>query len=243
MAKRTRVYEFGPFRLYPEERLFFQSQERLDVDRRALAILEVLVRNSGELVTKKRLLDEVWGDVAVEEGNIGVQLSKIRKALGDDKKQAEFIETVHGEGYRFIAAVTEREEELYPKKRKRALRWSLAILSIGALAGGAATFWSRAHVTRSASPPTLSTLLPDARSRYELALKYESQGEDEQALITLNEATTIDKDFTDAYLKAAFIANQDGEEDEALEYLNKAKDCPGNRNDTSGFRLRPWKRS
>src|SRR5258708_34446167 len=117
MMSRTRLYEFGPFRLYPDQKLLFRQDERLEVDRKALAILDILVQNKGQLITKERLLKEVWGDVMVEEGNIGVQLSKIRKALGEDRKQAQFIETVHGEGYRFIANVTERQEELYPDEQ------------------------------------------------------------------------------------------------------------------------------
>jgi len=223
------LYEFGPFRLYPDQRLFFRLEERLEVDRKALAILEVLVRNKGQLVTKERLLNEVWGDVAVEDGNIGVQLSKIRKALGDDRRQAQFIETVHGEGYRFIADVAERNEELYPEESKRIRYWSLALLTVVVLGLVAALLWSRRYHTRSVGPAALSTVSPDARSRYELALKYESEGDDEQALATLDEATALDKDFADAYLRAAFIANQIGEEDEALEYLTKTKNCGGTR--------------
>ncbi len=49
-ATLTRVYEFGPFRLYPEQKLLFRLDERLDVDRRALAVLELFIRNKGLLV-------------------------------------------------------------------------------------------------------------------------------------------------------------------------------------------------
>jgi tetratricopeptide (TPR) repeat protein len=84
----------------------------------------------------------------------------------------------------------------------------------------------RAQIGHEFTPSTLSA---DARSRYELALKYESEGDDEQALTTLNEATAIDQNFADAYLKAAFVANQIGNEDQALEYLNRAKSSSGKR--------------
>lgn len=64
----TRLYEFGAFRLYPDQKLLFWQDERLDVDRKALAILEILVHNKGQLITKELVLKEVWGDVMVEEG-------------------------------------------------------------------------------------------------------------------------------------------------------------------------------
>ena len=231
MISRTKLYEFGPFRLYPDQKLLFRQDERLDVDRKALAILEILVQNKGQLITKERLLKEAWGEVMVEEGNIGVQLSKIRKALGEDRKQVQFIETVHGEGYRFIANVTERQEELYPDGPKRIRYWSFAILILAVLGSVAALLWNLETRRSQRSELTISTLSPDARSRYELALKYESQGDDEQALTSLNEATAIDGNFADAFLRAAFVANQMGEEDQALEYLTKAKNCTGTRNE------------
>jgi hypothetical protein len=121
----------------------------------------------------------------------GVQLSKVRKALGDDRKQAQFIETVHGEGYRFIANVTERQEELYPDEPKRFRHWWFAVPILLVLVGAAALLWNFAERRSQIGHEfTLSTVSAEARSRYELAQKYESEGDDEQALATLNEATT-----------------------------------------------------
>ncbi len=92
------MYEFGPFRLDPDQKLLFRGDQRLELDRKALAVLDALVRNKGQLVTKDQLLGDVWGDVSVEEGNVGVHVSRIRKVLGDESRQAKYIETVHGEG-------------------------------------------------------------------------------------------------------------------------------------------------
>ena len=231
-ATLTRVYEFGPFRLYPEQKLLFRLDERLDVDRRALAVLELFIRNKGLLVTKERLLNEVWADVTVEEGNIGVQVSKIRKVLGDERRPAQYIETIHGEGYRFIANVVEKEQDLYPEEQKRTHFPALVIVLL--LIVGAITMWVirvERRRTKAISESTLSTTIADARARYELALKYESEGDDEQALGALDEAAAIDKDFADAYIKAAFISNQIGEEDQAVKYLTRARDCGGTRNE------------
>src|SRR5664280_2589876 len=187
-STRTRVYEFGSFRLYPDQKLLFRLDERLDVDRKAMAVLELLIRNRGQLVSKERLLDEVWTDLNVEEGNVGVQVSKVRKVLGDERKQAEYIETIHGEGYRFIASVTEKVEELYPEERPFARSWILALVAL--LVVGAIVLWIwrvERPRTRTGGESVVSTASADARSRYEQAVKYESEGDDEEALAALHE--------------------------------------------------------
>jgi DNA-binding winged helix-turn-helix (wHTH) protein len=237
-STRTRVYEFGSFRLYPDQKLLFRLDERLDVDRKAMAVLELLIRNRGQLVSKERLLDEVWTDLNVEEGNVGVQVSKVRKVLGDERKQAEYIETIHGEGYRFIASVTEKVEELYPEERPFARSWILALVAL--LVVGAIVLWIwrvERPRTRTGGESVVSTASADARSRYEQAVKYESEGDDEEALAALHEATVIDKDFAEAYLKATFISNQLGEQDEAVKYLTQARNCRGIRNEQQRLRM------
>jgi DNA-binding winged helix-turn-helix (wHTH) protein len=226
---RTRIYEFGPFRLYPDQKLLFRGDQRLEVDRKALAVLEILVQNKGQLVTKDRLLKEVWTDVSVEEGNVGVHVSRIRKLLGDERKQAEYIETIHGEGYRFVANVTEKLEQLYPEEHRSVARiWSLAVLIFLVVTAAAVWVWKaekRSHQTKGES--TVSTTSAAAKSKYELAVRYESEGDDEEALAALDEATKIDPNFADGYLRAAFLSDQRGEEDQALKYLNQAKNCSG----------------
>jgi tetratricopeptide (TPR) repeat protein len=170
-------------------------------------------------------LKEVWGDVSVEEGNVGVQVAKIRKVLGDERKQ-EYLETIHGEGYRFVPNVREKLEELYPEELKKARLWPLAVLILIALtAVGARTWWVHARNIQAVSTTF------DARSSYERGLKHEAEGDDEQALADLNEAVAIDKGFADAYLRAAFVSNQIGEEDQAFNYLMQAKNCAGTRSE------------
>jgi len=73
---------------------------------KAFDILVVLVENAGELIDNKHMLEVVWPDSFVEEANIHVQMSSIRKALGENGKRL-YIETVPKVGYRFIGAVTE----------------------------------------------------------------------------------------------------------------------------------------
>jgi DNA-binding winged helix-turn-helix (wHTH) protein/TolB-like protein/Flp pilus assembly protein TadD len=98
-------YVFGPFRLNPPERTLIREGEPISLTPKAFEILTVLVRNSGHLVSKDRLMQEVWPDAFVEEANITQHVSMLRKALGEATDEHRYIETVPREGYRFTASV------------------------------------------------------------------------------------------------------------------------------------------
>jgi len=91
------VYRFGDFELRPAERQLLGPDARpLALGGRAFDVLVALVERAGELVAKDELLERVWPDVVVEENNLQVQVSALRKALG-----AGAITTIAGRGYRF----------------------------------------------------------------------------------------------------------------------------------------------
>ena len=73
---------------------------------RALRLLSLLVERPGELVSKDAIIDAVWPRMVVEEGNLTVQISALRRILDHDREQGSCIQTVPGRGYRFIAPVT-----------------------------------------------------------------------------------------------------------------------------------------
>jgi len=78
----------------------------LNLTTRALDMLEFLMMHAHEVVARDRLLDEVWGwSAALESRVVDVRMAEIRKALDDDADTPAFIETVVGQGYRFIAEV------------------------------------------------------------------------------------------------------------------------------------------
>lgn len=79
---------------------------------KALDTLLALVRANGEVVEKDELMRNVWPDTAVEEGNLTFNISNLRKALGDDPKRHEYIVTIPGQGYQFVAGVRARFDEL-----------------------------------------------------------------------------------------------------------------------------------
>jgi hypothetical protein len=77
------LYEFGPYRLYPERRLLLQGQEAILLPAKALEILVVLVQRQGEVVSKDDLMQTVWPNVFVEEANISQNIFILRRALGE----------------------------------------------------------------------------------------------------------------------------------------------------------------
>jgi TolB-like protein/DNA-binding winged helix-turn-helix (wHTH) protein/Flp pilus assembly protein TadD len=94
--------EFGRFRLLPHRRELRADGVAVELGSRAFDVLMVLTEARGALVTKDEILSRVWPDTVVEENNLVVQISALRKALGEDR---DFIRTVSGRGYRFIAEI------------------------------------------------------------------------------------------------------------------------------------------
>jgi len=79
---------------------------REPVGRRAFRILCLLVERRGAIVTRQEIMDAVWPDAVVEENNLSVQLSNLRRALDTDRNEGSCIQTLPGRGYRFLPAVT-----------------------------------------------------------------------------------------------------------------------------------------
>ena len=100
------TWQFPPFRLDMTASTLWRDDTRVRLHSRPLAVLEHLVRHSGELVTKETLLRSVWFDAHVTIENVKVAVNHIRRALGDDVHQPRYIETNGTNGYRFIGPVT-----------------------------------------------------------------------------------------------------------------------------------------
>jgi DNA-binding winged helix-turn-helix (wHTH) protein/tetratricopeptide (TPR) repeat protein len=105
MADRH-TYEFGQFRLDPTEHLLLRDGVPVPLTEKTFQVLLVLASRSGHLIEKSELVTAVWGDSFIEEGNLTVTISMLRKALGDDRNQNKFIETIAKQGYRFLPSVT-----------------------------------------------------------------------------------------------------------------------------------------
>jgi predicted ATPase/DNA-binding winged helix-turn-helix (wHTH) protein len=94
---------FGRYRLFPRRRLLLAGNDPVELGSRAFEILVALVEAKGDLVAKDELRRRVWPGTVVEEHNIDVQVSALRKALRDDRS---YIRTEAGRGYRFVAEVS-----------------------------------------------------------------------------------------------------------------------------------------
>lgn len=104
------VIRFGSFSLYPEKRILFQDGEEVNIGDRALALLVVLAKRTGEMVEKDELISLAWPNVVVEEANLRVQIHSLRNILGNKN----YIVTVPRRGYRFVADLT--QEKIWEKE-------------------------------------------------------------------------------------------------------------------------------
>jgi predicted ATPase/DNA-binding winged helix-turn-helix (wHTH) protein len=108
MAPRDEAIAFGPFLLLPGQALLLESDRPVRLGSRAMEILTALAERPGEVISKEELIARVWPDTVVEESNLKVHVSALRKVLGDDRAGSRYIANVPGRGYRFVAQVSQR---------------------------------------------------------------------------------------------------------------------------------------
>src|SRR5437773_2459183 len=95
----------GRFRYIPASTCSLCDGQAVSLTPKVFELLRVLVENSGHLVEKDKLMKAVWPDSFVEEANLTVNISALRKALGDQPSGRPYIETVTKRGYRFAISV------------------------------------------------------------------------------------------------------------------------------------------
>jgi DNA-binding winged helix-turn-helix (wHTH) protein len=97
---------FGPFRLLPAQFLLLEGDKSVPLGSRALQILIVLLERHRELVSKQELMTRVWPNLFVEQANLTVHISALRRALRDGRDGNRFIINIPGRGYSFVAPIT-----------------------------------------------------------------------------------------------------------------------------------------
>jgi predicted ATPase/DNA-binding winged helix-turn-helix (wHTH) protein len=120
------IVSFGPFRLFAAERLLKKDDEPVFLGGRSLDVLITLVERAGEVVTRKELISRVWPDVTVEEAYLRGQITGLRKALGDGRRDARYIVNVPGRGYSFVAPVSHFTTRSSPPSIETTVRLPLA---------------------------------------------------------------------------------------------------------------------
>ncbi len=107
-----RIYSFScfEFRTLPP-RLTCEGEE-IELRRQCLWLLDLLLENAGDPVTRREIADRLWAEEADldRETAINSAVSCLRRALRDDSSSPAFIETLPRKGYRFVAPVTEHNE-------------------------------------------------------------------------------------------------------------------------------------
>ena len=112
LAGITRGISFAEFELDPVRRRLLRGGEPLAINAKTYDLLIFLVENNGRVVSKDEILESVWVGQFVEEANLPVQVSALRKVLGDKKDAPRFLITVPGKGYKFVADVVKPDDTL-----------------------------------------------------------------------------------------------------------------------------------
>jgi len=111
--KTKHIYEFGSYRLDPEEKVLLRDGQAVSIPPKDLETLLVLVEKAGHIVEKEELLQKVWPGVFIEEGNLARHVFNLRQVLGEGPDGRQFIETVPKRGYRFAGLLEARDEPVY----------------------------------------------------------------------------------------------------------------------------------
>ena len=82
---REKILSFGTFRLVPSRQQLFDGDQPVRIGSRALGLLQVLVENAGEVVSKDKLIEAVWSGIWVDEANLRANIGALRKVLGDGR--------------------------------------------------------------------------------------------------------------------------------------------------------------
>lgn len=126
------VFAFDEYRLLAAERQLLRSGTAVTLAPKAFDVLLLLVRHNGEILEKSALMKQLWPDTFVEEANLNVHVSAIRKAIGESAQRPHYIATIPGRGYRFTAKLltgdlaTASAEPQPSASRRRAPRLAIA---------------------------------------------------------------------------------------------------------------------
>ena len=140
----------------------------ISIGSRALDLLGLLIERQGQLVSKDAIMQAVWPGMVVEDGNLTVQISALRRILDENREGSSCIQTVPGRGYRFIAPVTRVEPVAPPgsawrRQREHRVRaaWLrlIGILCLFIFATAAALHWHSLGSEEARSVPRLSIIV------------------------------------------------------------------------------------
>ena len=150
------IYEFGPFRVDALRRLLLREGEQVRLPAKAFEILLVLLEGKGRLVEKDELMRRVWPDAVVEENNLTVNISALRRSLAEIPGEHRYVVTVPGRGYQFVADVRRHGDDSWENQQVGVGNHSVAEIRNEPARDGEAKPppWSIGGVLQMAAAPT-----------------------------------------------------------------------------------------
>ena len=189
-------FVFGEFRLDARERRLTRERELVRLEPKSFDLLYYLLEHAGSLVKKQELADAVWAQAVVTDNSLTRCIHQVRAALHDDADSPEYIETVPGSGYRFIAPVVQIEDPASvsiqnQSPHRRFLRvLPLVLMIMVALAG---IVWIGFEATRvSRQPIERLAILPLVNLTGDPDQQYFVQGIHEALIAELSQIEKID---------------------------------------------------
>jgi DNA-binding winged helix-turn-helix (wHTH) protein/tetratricopeptide (TPR) repeat protein len=180
-------YRFGDFELDPADMRLAGPAGPIRVGHKALRVLETLILGQGRLVTKDELFETVWDGTIVSESALTSVIKELRRALGEESKRPRFIESVYGQGYRFIAPAevlsvpgpgrppeAKATLALPQQSRRTVLGGAVAAAGLAAVVGGGAFAYRRNRESR--LPSEAAQLIDRAREMMDQGT-YEGQNQ------------------------------------------------------------------
>ena len=189
-------YRFGSFLLDVGDRVLLCDGDPVRLEPKSFDVLACLVANAGHLVSKQNLVDAVWARAYVSDNSLTRCIHQVRAALGDNADRPEFIETVPGSGYRFIARVEKTAESAVaavkpqsPDRRRRSFV-AIAVLLVFAVAAALVVHWTKG--LQEAPQIDRIAVLPLTNLTGEAGQEYFVQGVHEALVAELSRRAAID---------------------------------------------------
>jgi DNA-binding winged helix-turn-helix (wHTH) protein/tetratricopeptide (TPR) repeat protein len=154
------MYQFGPFAADAVRRVLSRDGTPVSLSNKAFEVLIMLIQERHRVVEKEELLSRVWPDTIVEENNLTVAVSALRKALGEESSDRRYVVTVPGHGYRFAADVrvvsdvgTHHDLEVKPRPASEMslghrVRWLVVPALLAGIALGGFGYWAKHYFVR-----------------------------------------------------------------------------------------------
>jgi len=146
IVSQHHIYRFDDFLVDPDTWKLCKNGDEVHLEPIVLKLLIHLISHRDRLVTRQELMDTVWGDTVISESALSKAAARLRKALDDDSAAPLYLETVHSQGYRFIAKVEESDlpDHLAPPRTTALRRGLLVGVAAIIVLGSLATLWVRA---------------------------------------------------------------------------------------------------